>query len=187
MGLHMSKPGTAALAAVVMLAVAAGGCTRVPESAMDLIDAFDEAEKRAVQPIEEAFAVREVEIDGERRRVIAAHPQSRIIWRFTMPRHALLQTWLAVEPEVWGLEGDGVQFRIGVSDGRQYDELLRQHVDPMNRPGDRRWIPVTLDLSEYQGHAVELIFNTDHSPPDVPVDPRNDRAVWGEPAILVAR
>ena len=44
-----------------------------------------------------------------------------------------------------GPGGDGVLFRFGVSDGRTYDELLRQHVDPLNNsqrppldPGHRR-------------------------------------------------
>jgi hypothetical protein len=183
----MSRWSVRSMGAAVALAAVTTSCARTPETAIDLIAAFDEAEKRSHRPVEETFAVTELEVDGQRRRAIAAHPLSRLIWRITVPRHALLQTWIAVDPEVWDLEGDGVQFRIGVSDGSQYDELLRQHVDPISRRGDRRWVPITLDLSEYQGQAVELIFNTDHGPPDAPVDSRNDRAVWGEPAVLVAR
>ena len=41
---------------------------------------------------------------------------------------------------------------------------MNQHVDPVNNPSDRRWVPVDVDLSAYAGQAVELIFNTNTSP-----------------------
>ena len=56
-------------------------------------------------------------------------------------------------------------FRFGVSDGRTYDELLKQHVDPLHNTNDRRWIPVTIDLSAYAGQQVDIIFNTNSSLP----------------------
>ena len=64
------------------------------------------------------------------------------------------------------MEGDGVLFRIGISDGKgKYEEFLKQHVNPQRRPEDRRWIPVDLDLSAYANQKVEVIFNTNASLP----------------------
>jgi hypothetical protein len=80
-----------------------------------------------------------------------------------------------------------VVFRIGVSDGRTYYELLTRHVNPYDAPDDRRWIPVTVDLRPFAGKAVDIIFNTDPSPPGVPADGRNDLALWGEPTVAPAR
>ena len=57
-------------------------------------------------------------------------------------------------------EGDGVLFMVGVSDGRAFEQLFTQHVNPFDNSGDRRWIPVMVDLSAYAGEEVELIFNT---------------------------
>jgi hypothetical protein len=89
-----------------------------------------------------------------------------------------------MKPEVWSQPTDGAQFRIGIAEGRTYDELLRQVIRPSR--GDRRWFPVRLDLSAYEGHTVSVILNTDPGPPG----DRNtefDEAVWGEPRISTRR
>ena len=46
-----------------------------------------------------------------------------------------------MKPESWTAEGNGVLFLVGVSDGKRFDELFRQHVNPFGNPGDRKWIP----------------------------------------------
>ena len=78
-------------------------------------------------------------------------------------------------------------FRLGVSDGRTYDELLKQHVDPLHNTSDRRWIPVTIDLSAYAGQQVDIIFNTNSSLPGRGDDNRFDWSVWGQPEIFIQR
>ena len=95
-----------------------------------------------------------------------------------------MRTSLALRPAAWELFGDGVLFRIGVSDGRVYEELLNQLVDPIGTPEDRRWLPVVVDLSGYGGVEVDVIFNTNPGLPGV-MDFSNDWAVWGEPEIYV--
>jgi hypothetical protein len=90
-----------------------------------------------------------------------------------------------VKEEAWDKPGDGVLFRFGVSDGRQYDELLNQHVDPANNQADRQWIKQEIDLSAYAGQQMDLIFNTQDSLPRRPPNPAHDFALWGEPAIVV--
>jgi hypothetical protein len=76
-----------------------------------------------------------------------------------------------------------VLFRIGVSDGHRYSELLTRHVDPRRVHEDRGWLPVTLDLSAWGGRQVELILNTNSSPPGARADARNDLSYWGAPII----
>lgn len=158
-----------------------------PPTAVDLIDQFPAAEKRSAMPLAEAFSVTDVVIDNQGKRAIYMHPNSRLIYRVNVPNDGWLRTALALKPEAWTQEGDGVLFRIGVSDGRKYDELLNQHVNPYGVQGDRRWIPVVVDLSAYSGESVELIFNTNGSQPGKGDDQRNDLAVWGEPQLYVGR
>lgn len=153
--------------------------------AIDLIDRFDTAEKRSTDTQEKVFRLVELTVNGETRRGIFAHPTSRMIWKLTVPPNAWLRMWLALDPEAWTKEGDGVLFRIGVSDGRTYEELLAQHVNPFGTEGDRRWLPVGIDLSPYARQEIELILNTNSSLPGKGDDSRNDWAVWGEPHIFV--
>jgi hypothetical protein len=80
-----------------------------------------------------------------------------------------------------------VEFWLGVSDGRTFRELMVRHVDPFHVADDRRWVPVTVDLSDYSGLDLSLVFNTRASPRNAGNDQRNDKAVWGEPAIVALR
>jgi hypothetical protein len=178
-----------AIAAVALVLIAFWMLRRgsEPPAAIDLVDQFPTAEKRSPLPAAETFSVLDVSIDDLTKRSILQRPTSRIIWKISVPNDGWLRAALALKPEAWTMEGDGVLFRIGVSDGRKYDELLNQHVNPFAVPGDRRWIPVIVDLSAYGGEQVELIFNTNSSVPGKGDDSRNDLAVWGAPQIYVRR
>jgi hypothetical protein len=153
-----------------------------PSGGIDLIDTFQEAEKR---PPDGTFILADQTLGGETHAAIETKPESRIIWRVRLPRDAWLRTWIALKPETWEGPGDGVLFRIGVSDGVNYDQLLNEVVNPAGNPDDRRWIPINLDLAAYAGQPVEVIFNTNASPPGAPVDYQNDLALWGAPEVYV--
>jgi hypothetical protein len=179
------------LAVVVLAVVGAAywyfGSRRAESTAVALLERYGEAEKRSNIAVEQAFALVDVTIDGESRRSIFMHPTSRLTFKaITVPRDAWLRVWVALRPDVWERkEGDGVLFRIGVSDGRTYDELVRQHVDPQSNANDRRWVPLTVDLSAYGGLTVDLVFNTNSSLPGRGDNPANDWAVWGAPEVYV--
>lgn len=177
------RVAVAAVLAVVL--VAAGWWTFKRSGAgepIDLLEVFDQAQKR---PDGGTFEIVDAELNGETRRAIFTEPASRIIWRIEVPDDAWVRVALGVKPEAWEEEGDGILFRIGVSDGRQYDELINQHVHPFANKGDRRWIPVMVDLSAYAGEQVELIFNTNSSLPGKGDDPRGDLALWGAPEVVI--
>jgi hypothetical protein len=148
---------------------------------IDLVTQFDQAEKR---PAAESFGVLNVSMDGRERRSILARPSSRLIYTITVPRDAWFETSFGMRPESWDKPGDGAQFRIGVSEGRTYEELLRQYVNP--KRGDRQWFTARLDLSAYEGRTVKVILNTDPGPPG-DSDATNDEAVWGAPRVFSQR
>ena len=74
---------------------------------------------------------------------------------------------------------------VRVSDGRTYDQLFTQHVDPFDNAADRRWIPVLVDLSAYGGEEVDLIFNTSPARRRRPATCDNDLPLWGAPEIVI--
>lgn len=154
---------------------------RGPE--IDLVAQFDTAEKRSNLPPAKAFEVRDLTVNGETRKSIFCHPTSRITWRITVPDDAVLRTWIALAPDAWTKEGDGVLFRIGVSDGARYQELANEYMNPYGEQSDRRWRPVTIDLSWYGGRQVDLIFNTNSSQQGRGDNPAFDWAYFGAPGI----
>ena len=65
----------------------------------------------------------------------------------------------------WTMQGDGVLFMIGVSDGPIASDLFRLVVNPFGNPSDtaverdRRWT-----CRQFAGETVDLIFNTRSEP-----------------------
>ena len=151
------------------------------QSSVDLIAQLQTAEKR---PASGTFEVVDAELNGEKRRAIYTVPESRITWKVRVPDDAWLRVMVGMKPDSYTTEGDGVLFRVGVSDGRGYEPLFQQHVNPFTSTGDRKWIPVMVDLSAYAGEEISLIFNTNNSAPGAGDDDRNDFALWGTPEII---
>jgi hypothetical protein len=179
----MMKCHRAVAGAAVVATMVAAGCGRGGERA-DLIASFDNVQKRPEPGI---FTVGDVTLNGETKRAISVTPVagSRITWKVRVPEDGWLNVAVGLKPEAWEKEGDGVLFTVGVSDGRAYDPLFSQHVNPFGSPADRRWIPVWVDVSAYGGEEVDVILNTLASQPKKEGDLRNDLAVWGEPVIVV--
>lgn len=175
------------LTAVVLVVVLILGWwlfSRSGAEPIDLIERFDAAEKR---PDPSVFAIADVALDGESKRSITVEPMggTRLTWKVRVPDDGWFFVSLGVKPEAWEQEGNGVYFMVGISDGRTYDELFVQHVNPFGDPTNRRWIPVYVDISAYGGEEVELILNTRSGPPKEEGDTRHDYAVWGSPEIVV--
>jgi hypothetical protein len=171
-----------AVAIVVVVAVLYLVRRGGPDQAVDLLTRYDEATKA---PPDKFLGLEDVEIDGETRRSVVTHAASRLTFRVQVPDDAWLRVALAMRPDVWEKEGNGVLFRVGVSDGRTYDELVKQHLNPSGRPNDRHWVPLFIDLSVYAGEEVEIILNTNTTLDGQPDDPRNDIALWGSPEIVI--
>lgn len=176
----------AALAVVVAIVLLAGVWLFYDRTgnatAVRLLTIVDSAVK---QPPEGSFEVLEANLAGEKKQALSTPGASRITYKVRIPDDAWLRVAVGTKPESWTLEGNGVFFFVGVSDGRTFDMLFSQHVNPFGNPGDRKWIQVWVDLSVYAGEEVELIFNTRNGPDSAPGDARNDHPLWGDPEIVV--
>ena len=146
-------------------------------------DRLEEARK---QPDPALYSVTDATLNGETKRAIAVAPATgtRLTWRAKVPDDGWLSVAVGLKPEAWTQEGNGVLFFVGVSAGGSFEMLFTQHVDPFNNPGDRKWIPVMVDLAAYEGDEVELIFNTRGGKTGTEGDTRADLALWGQPEIV---
>ena len=155
-------------------------------NAVSLIDRFEAAKKQPNDP-PDLFAVEDVTINGETKKAITIKPTvgTRITFKTHVPDDGWLRVAVALKPEAWTQEGDGIRFMALVSDGRASDELFIQDINPFLNQTDRRWVPVMVDLSAYAGEDVDVMLNTYSSTPGKPGDLRNDLAVWGSPEIVI--
>jgi hypothetical protein len=157
---------------------------------LDLAADLSTAKDRRPSP--DVFSVVSATLAGETRQAIHVKQPSRIKWEITVPDNAWFAFSLGLLPEAWTLAGDGVLFRVGISDMTPdgYEELFSSTINPYTNPGDQRWQHLTIDLSPYAGKRVELILNTNSSPPSPPgMPPRDDQAgdlaLWGAPRIII--
>jgi hypothetical protein len=178
----------AVLTAVVVVVVLAVGWwlfgRRSTTGRVDLVERFGEAEKR---PAAQLFSVVDANLAGETKKAIAVAPSAgtRLIWKVRVPDDGWLWVSVGMKPESWDKEGDGIKFLVGVSDGRSFEELFTQQLNPFANQADRKWMPVRVDLSTYAGEEIQLIFNTYSSAAGRGDDQRNDLGLWGSPEIVV--
>lgn len=152
-------------------------------SGVDLIAQLPQAVKN---PASQTFEVIDADLNGETKKAIATgEGPSRIIWKLRVPDDAWLNVSVGMRPESWEKESEGGYFYVGVSDGRNYEQLFTQHVHPFANKGDRKWIPVFVDLSAYAGEEMEIIFNTRSGREGKSENYTNLLPLWGEPQIVI--
>jgi hypothetical protein len=176
------KNSRAVLTAVVILLVAVAGWfvfRRGGAEQVDLLTQYEQAQKKGGD-----FAVADVTLDGVTKKAIAAPPNSRITFHVRVPDDGWLRVSLGLKPEAWTVEGNGVHFYAGVSDGRVFEPLFTQTVNPFANASERRWIPVMVDLSAYAGEEMDIILNTVASGPGAAPDDRGDMPLWGAPELV---
>jgi tetratricopeptide (TPR) repeat protein len=101
-------------------------------------------------------------INNEERTVLYQHPSSHVVYSIDLPSSASIQFGLGMSPEVWEAEkSDGVEYNLYVrslNDPNKLHKVFQRFVDPKNNPDDRLWFDDRVDLSEFGGQAVEIIF-----------------------------
>ena len=118
------------------------------------------------------------------KRAVAAPPNGRIHFHARIPDDGWLKVSLGVKPEAWTQEGNGVYFFVGVSDGRAFEQLFTQTVNPYAKSRPSAGGFRSRSISAYAGEDMEIIFNTRESGPGQKSDSRNDLPLWGAPEIV---
>jgi hypothetical protein len=176
------KMNRAVLTAVVIVVLAAAGWylfRRGSAERVDLLAQFDQAQKDGAP-----FSVIDATLAGDTKKAILAPANGRVHFKIRVPEDGWLKVSLGMKPESWDKEGNGVYFFAGVSDGRSFEKLFEQTLNTFKNPSERRWIPVTVDLSAYAGEEMDVILNTRSSAAGQPPDDRNDLPLWGAPEVV---
>ena len=124
------------------------------------------------------------EILGEERVVLFVHPTSSgstaLVYPVMVEPGTTMGAHLAMAPEAWALEGDGVTFSVYVEDDAGIHLVHGRYVDPKHHQQDRRWLPLQVNLTPFSGKLVRLILVVGSGPAG---DGRYDWAGWGEPQL----
>jgi hypothetical protein len=142
-------------------------------------------EGRLLPGRENLVEIRAFTISGETEAVLYEHPPyERLPFRTAItPASREFSFNVAMHPAVYDgsmpVCGAGVEFRLEVRDGTgRIRPLYDRYIDPKHNPAERRWIPGSVDLSEYLGQTVELLFTTKPGPAG---DTCAAWAGWGNP------
>ncbi len=140
---------------------------------------------RLQQGREKLIEVRTFTIQGETKAVLYEHPvYERLPFRTTItPASREFAFSVAMQPAVYDgsipVCGAGVRFRLEIRDNAGRIRLLyERYIDPKHNLAERRWIPGAVDLAEYMGQDVELLFTTTPGPNG---DTCAAWAGWGDP------
>jgi len=111
------------------------------------------------------FGLDNARIEGESIRMLLQHPPShRVTYRVTIDeKRPVLEFCVLLKPEVHH-KNDGVVFLLELRSGGVIDKLFTATLMPKTRPADRKAVYHRIDLSEYAGQEVELLFSTDPCP-----------------------
>jgi len=121
-----------------------------------------------------------ITIDGQEREVLHQHAPSSVELSLPPSEGRRLSFHLAINPQAWAADGDGVEFLVeaGVEEPRVH--RLARLLDPRRRPEERRWVDEAVDLSPWAGRRVLLTLRATSGPEG---NDAFDSALWGSPRI----
>jgi rhamnosyltransferase len=121
-------------------------------------------------------------IEGRKENVLFENPNTEVSYKIRVPEEARLKFSLALNPEIWSPEkGEGVEFELELITSGKREKIFSRFIDPKNRPEDRKWHDVEIDLNQYARKRVGVSFitragNTDYC-----------WAGWGRARIVVPK
>jgi tetratricopeptide (TPR) repeat protein len=126
-----------------------------------------------------------ITIDYEPRPVLFQHPVSQLTYRLEIPQQASLHFGLGLDPAVWSPDkGDGVEYNLYVrypNEPYVLNQVYHRYLDPKNVADDRHWLDQVVDLSDYGGQIVDLIFEALPGPAG---DASFDWGGWSTPVLV---
>ena len=128
------KGNRAVLTAIVILVIAVAGWWLFRRGGGER-DRSAGAVRQREEGRRDRSASNEATLAGDTKRAIAAPPNGRIHFHARIPDDGWLKVSLGMKPEAWTKEGNGVYFFVGVSDGRAFEQLFTQTVNPFANPG----------------------------------------------------
>ncbi len=147
----------AVLAAMVGLCAAASmGCGQAPAAPPLPIDLIHDLSSARRQP-EGAVRADVITIGDASTPALLMPAPSRVTWPVRFSQRVNLDASVALTADAAGAPA-GVTLRIGLSDDRWYNEILRVKIDPVAAGAAPAWQPIRVDLSPFSGWKFSLFY-----------------------------
>jgi len=181
------NPGLAILGFVALL-VSAGGCGKARQPThIDLLSLLAHADKRPPIKSDDAFVVRNVQLDGRNIPAVVVPQPSRIVWTVRIPLRATLTAYAGLAPDRTGKYAGAAVFRIGVSGGKLYEKAYERRMSPSTVEADRGFVPIAVDLSAWAGWQWSLFYRPSERAWNIVLSvdgtKSSDTPLWLAPAI----
>lgn len=150
----LKSPILVLIVCLAALGVAACGDDRDRPAEVDLLAQLSSADRRAGGNVDQAVRMDVVAVQGDARTALIMRAPARVTWPVTLPLHARFFSALALVPDAPGLP-QGVTVRVGLSDGRMYQEIGK-----VEATGS--WAPIFLDLGEYSEWKFSVFYQPLH-------------------------
>jgi len=108
-----------------------------------------------------------VEIQSAPRRVIFAHPLSKITYTVPVRPRSSLAFAIGILPAAWDKIPEGVKFDIEIESDGMMENIFSRVLQPKRNIGDRGWHNFLVSLEKYSGKTVLLTFCTSGSGEDL--------------------
>ncbi len=117
-------------------------------------------------------------INGYSATAIFAHPPQEFYLELFIPQtSSSLDFSIGLNPQVFQPDqGDGVTFKIMVSDANGQVPVFSRYIDPKQIPCDRKWFEESINLEKWAGKNILFTFVTEGGPVG---DTSWDWAYWG--------
>ena len=165
---HLNDTGRVMLAkrmADTIQGLSAGSVWAGSSGGYRFLRAFDKLKVRANRA-KGPVKIRSIEILGDRREALFAHPESEVVYEEVMVGgNARLKFSIGIDELAWDKPGDGVLFEIETLDEENNRRsVYARYIDPKSDIKDRRWIDQEVDCSSLAGKELTFIFRTSAGP-----------------------
>lgn len=135
------------------------------ETVYDFIQSISEAKIESAKGI--PVQPQTIEIQSTPRRMIFAHPPSRITYTVPVIPGSSLTFAIGILPEAWRKIPQGVKFDIEIEFGGIKERIFSRILQPGRKIADRGWHNFLIPLKKYSGKGISLIFTTSGSGEDL--------------------
>jgi hypothetical protein len=177
----VTRRATAAVCLIVVLGLVVAARPTGRYRALDLIDALPDARIETTwASLHAGVSAEPVVLFGRVHRAIVALPTAVIGWEVEVPNGAVLRMGAAMRPDMWTLEGDGIQMRVTVHHAGGHSRVADLTLFPFGVPAHRTLVPIEVPLHRWAGQRVTIALE---STPERWGNAVNDVPVWVAPRI----
>jgi len=135
------------------------------ETLFDFVTSLPEAKIESTKGV--PVQPQTVEIQSTPRRVIFAHPLSKITYTVPVRPRSSLAFAIGILPAAWDKIPEGVKFDIEIESDGMMENIFSRVLQPKRNIGDRGWHNFLVSLEKYSGKTVLLTFCTSGSGEDL--------------------